>query len=40
MLVLAMLGGRIWREIMERRGDRKGKRKELGGAEVLSLVST
>lgn len=39
LLVLAMLGGRVYREIMERRTDRKGKRKEIGGAEVLSLVS-
>lgn len=40
LLVLALFGGRIWREIMERRRDKKGKRKEIGQAEMLSLVRT
>jgi hypothetical protein len=39
LLVLALAGGRLWREVIERRRDRKGKRKEIGGAEVMSLVS-
>lgn len=39
MLVLALFAGRIYREVIDRRRDRKGKKKEIAGGEVLSVVS-